>query len=162
QKHLTEIANVIGALDPDVAVLAEVENQGVLDDLNGKLANKYATRSVIEGNDPRGVDVAALSKIAFSSVVSHKDDSFVLAGTQGPNSPFAGAAVGSHLTFGGRSIVLLGIPFRSKGPPDDPNKRLAEAERARAIADGLTAADANLGVAILGDYNDLPNSDPVK
>jgi len=162
QQHLTDVASVIGMIDPDVAVLTEIENQAVLDDLNTKLGNKYAERSLIDGNDPRGVDIASLSKISYSSVISHAADSFVLQGTQGPSYTFARDAVEYHFTFNGKPVVLIGVHFRSKGPPDDPNKRLAEAEKARSIADSITAKDPTTGIVVLGDYNDLPTSDPVK
>src|SRR5690606_21272917 len=37
-----------------------------------------------------------------------------------------------------------------------------EAFRSRQIADELAAADPELGVVLLGDYNDLPGSNPVE
>ncbi|MFO0616585.1 MAG: endonuclease/exonuclease/phosphatase family protein [Polyangiaceae bacterium] len=154
------IAKVIGALDPDVAILQEVENQGALDTLNTALGNKYPERSLIEGNDTRGINNAALSKIPFAKVVSHKDDQFVEAGS-GQTFSFTRDAIEYHFSFAGRSVALVGVHFRSKVDPDNPNKRLAEAERARAIADEITKADAETGVVILGDYNDTPNSDPM-
>jgi predicted extracellular nuclease len=161
QAQLQAIAAALSDLDPDVAVLAEVENQNVLDDLLAELGPAYVDSAVIDNdNDPRGIDVAAISKIPFSDVVSHQDELFPLEGTQSPEYTFARDAVEFHLTFRGQKIVLIGVHYRSKGPPDDPNKRLAEAQRTRAIADGLTAADASLGVVILGDFNDLTDSAP--
>lgn len=160
QNHLNAIAGVISALDPDVAVLMEVENQSTLDDLNAALGNAYADASILDGNDPRGVDIAALSKIPFSSVVSHASDTFTQEGLPAPEYQFARDAVEYHFTFEGQDIVLIGVHFRSKGPPDDADKRLAEAQHARSIADGLVAASPDLAVAILGDYNDLPDSPP--
>ena len=161
QKQLNLIAGVIKDLDPDVAVLQEVENQGVLDALNAAVGNKYAERSLLDGNDPRGVDIAAMSKIPFSDVVTHVDDMFTVVGSPAPSYTFARDAVEYHFTFGGRKIALIGVHYRSKGPPDDANKRLAEAQRSRAIADAITATDPATGIVILGDYNDLPSSDPV-
>ncbi len=162
QNHLDAIAAVISALDPDVAILTEVENQSTLDDLNAKLGNAYVAATVVEGNDPRGVDIAGLSKVAFSGVVSHKDDMFTQVGLPAPTYTFARDAVEFHLTFEGQDIVLVGVHYRSKGPPDDADKRLAEAQRSRAIADELLAGDPNLAVAVLGDFNDLPDSPPYK
>ncbi len=155
------IATMIGTYDPDIIVFAEVENVGVLEDLNADLGDKYVDLQVPQGNDARGVHIAAMSKIAFTSVVSHKDDSFLLEGTAGPNYKFSRDAPEFHLTYAGRDIVLVGIHFRSKGPPDDADKRLAEAQHTRAIADGLTSANADLGLVILGDANDTPGSFPV-
>jgi endonuclease/exonuclease/phosphatase family metal-dependent hydrolase len=160
QAQIAAAAAILEELDPDVAVLQEIENEGVLADLNAALGGRYVDLVAVPGNDPRGVNIAAMSKIAFSEVVSHKDDQFVLEGTQGPTYTFARDCVELHLTHAGQPIALLGVHFRSKGPPDDPNKRLAEAQRARAIANELTAENGNLGVIVLGDFNDLPGSDP--
>jgi endonuclease/exonuclease/phosphatase family metal-dependent hydrolase len=43
---------------------------------------------------------------------------------------------------------------------DDPDKRLAEAQHTRAIADAIVAANPEAGVIILGDFNDTPGSPP--
>jgi predicted extracellular nuclease len=162
QAQLSAVAAAVTELDPDVAVFAEIENQAVLDDLLAELGPEYVDSSIIDSNDPRGVDIAAISKLPFTDVVSHQGDTFVVEGTAAPEYTFARDAVEYHFTFRGQPIVLIGVHFRSKGPPDDPNKRLAEAQRSRAIADELAAANSNLGVIVLGDFNDLPDSAPFK
>lgn len=162
QAQLTAVASTIETMNPDVVVFAEVENQAVLDDLLAELGPEWVDSSVIDSVDPRGIDVAAISKFPFTNVVSHKDDEFAVEGTAAPTYKFARDAVEYHFTFRGQPIALVGVHYRSKGPPDDPNKRLAEAQRSRAIADDLTAANPDLGVVILGDFNDLPDSAPYK
>lgn len=162
QAQLTAVASTIETMNPDVVVFAEVENQAVLDDLLAELGSEWVDSSIIDSVDPRGIDVAAISKLPFTNVVSHGSDMFTVEGTQAPAYTFARDAVEYHFTFRGQPIVLIGVHYRSKGPPDDPNKRLAEAQRSRAIADDLTAANPNLGVVILGDFNDLPDSAPYK
>lgn len=162
QAQLAAVSATVTELDPDVAVFAEIENQAVLDDLLAELGPEYVDSSIIDSNDPRGVDIAAISKFPFTDVVSHQDDMFVVEGTAAPSYSFARDAVEYHFSFRGQPIVLIGVHYRSKGPPDDPNKRLAEAQRSRAIADELTAANPSLGVIVLGDFNDLPGSAPFK
>ena len=115
---------------------------------------------LIDANDQRGIDVGAISKIPFDQVVSHADDSFTLEGTNGPVYQYARDAVELHLTVGERRVVLIGVHFRAK-TMDDPDKRLAEAQHTRAIADEITLADPTAAVAILGDFNDLPDSPPL-
>lgn len=162
QAHVASVSAILGELDPDVAVLAEVENQPVLEALNAKLGQKYADLSIIpSGNDPRGINVAAMSKIKFTSVVSHKDDSFTLNGQPAPSYKYTRDCVEYHFTKNGRNVILLGVHFRSKVAPDDPDKRLAEAQHTRAIADGLAKADPTAAIIVLGDMNDLPGSYPV-
>ncbi|MCC6553423.1 MAG: endonuclease/exonuclease/phosphatase family protein [Polyangiaceae bacterium] len=156
------VGAVIKALDPDIAVLQEVENIGVLDELDElELDGAYPNRALVESTDPRGIDIGAISKIPFDSVVSHKDDQFTKVGTQGPIYTFARDAIEFHVSQNGRHVILIGVHYRSKGPPDDPDKRLAEAQRSRAIADELAAADPTAAITILGDFNDVPGSPPV-
>lgn len=159
QKHLAAVGAVVKAMKPDVLVMQEVENMSVLKDLNdGQLGSAYSDLELIDANDQRGIDLGVMSKVKFDSVVSHKDDVFTLAGTNGPNYHYSRDCLELHLTFNGRKLVLLGVHFRSKVAPDDPDKRLAEAQHTRAIADALTAKDPSLAVAILGDFNDTPAS----
>ncbi|XXX78860.1 endonuclease/exonuclease/phosphatase family protein [Sorangium sp. So ce134] len=155
------IAAVLANLDPDVAVLQEVEHLSVLEDLNRvELRGAYPHAALIEAYDPRGIDVGALSKIPFDKVVSHRDDRFTLRGTQGPVYTFTRDCLELHLTRGGRKVILLGVHFKAKASPDDPDRRLAEAQRARAIADALAAEHPTAAIAVLGDFNDLPGSPP--
>jgi predicted extracellular nuclease len=159
-EKMDAVAAVLRDLDPDVAVLQEVENQGVLQDLAARVGSAFVEARLVEGNDFRGIDVGALSKVPFDAVVSHADETFNLPG--GAPKTFTRDCPEFHLTHAGRRIALLGVHFRSKGGDDDPDRRLAEAFRSRQIADELAAGDPELGVVILGDYNDLPGSDPVE
>jgi endonuclease/exonuclease/phosphatase family metal-dependent hydrolase len=155
------VGAVIAAVDPDIAMLAEVENQAVLDDLDATaLDGAYAEKVVSEGNDPRAINIALLSKIPIDEVVSHADDSFTKAGTGGPSYKYARDCLEVHLTFNGRRIVLLGVHFKAKTAPDDPDKRLAEAQHTREIADAIAEKDPEAAIVVLGDFNDLPDSPP--
>ncbi|WP_437969146.1 endonuclease/exonuclease/phosphatase family protein [Sorangium sp. So ce260] len=157
------IAAVLADLDPDVAVLQEVEHLDVLEDLSRiELGGAYPHAALVEAYDPRGIDVGALSKIPFDKVVSHRDDRFTLRGTQGPVYTFTRDCLELHLTRGGRRVILLGVHFKAKAAPDNPDRRLAEAQRARAIADALAAEHPTAAIAVLGDFNDLPGSPPVE
>jgi len=160
--HVQSVAAVIADLDPDVMIFSEVENVSVLEALDDALDGAYPQRTILESNDFRGLDVGAMSKISFDEVVAHKSDRFAVEGTDVPQYRFARDCTEFHLTYNGRRIALLGVHYRSKGPPDDPAKRLAEAQRCRAIADEISEEDPELGVIILGDFNDLPDSPPVQ
>jgi predicted extracellular nuclease len=160
-EKLNAVVATIESLAPDVIVFCEVENQGILDDINAALDNAYPESHISEGNDPRSIDIAALSKIPFTNVVSHLGETFVVEGTAAPEFEFTRDLLEYHFEVGSQKVVLLGVHFKAKGPPDNPDKRLAEAQRTRAVADELTAADPSLGVLILGDFNDLPDSPPL-
>ncbi len=158
--HRKAVAAVLATMDADVVVLQEVENENVLKDLNDtELGGKYMAIGLIDGNDPRGIDIAVLSKIPIDSIVTHQDDSFPLNGTQGPNYSFSRDCPEIHINFNGRSMVFLGAHLKAK-QDDDPVKRLAEAQQTRAIANGLAKADPSRAILILGDFNDTPDSAP--
>ncbi|MDI3290865.1 endonuclease/exonuclease/phosphatase family protein [Polyangium sp. 15x6] len=158
--HRKEIGVVLSAIDADVVVLQEVENEASLSDLvQNELGGKYTSIGIVDGNDPRGIDIAILSKLPIDQVVSHKDEQFPLNGTVGPTYRFSRDCPEYHLTYNGRKIVLLGVHFKAK-EDDNPNKRLAEAQRTRAIANALVKEDPSRAVLVLGDFNDTPGSPP--
>lgn len=159
---LAAAVDILAELDPDVLILQEVENESILEDLNDALDGVYTEQSLLPGNDPRGVDLAALSKIQFDDVVSHLDETFLLEGTNGPEYRFTRDLVEYHFEVNGQKVVLLNVHFKAKGDSDDPDRRLAEAQRARAVADELVEEDSSRAVMVLGDYNDLPTSNPVE
>jgi endonuclease/exonuclease/phosphatase family metal-dependent hydrolase len=164
EDHVAVIAKVIKSLDPDVIMLQEVENLGVLADLDKELGGAYFARQLFEGNDPRGIDIGILSKIKIDESKSHAADRFNLLGTQTQYS-YARDCLEAHLTVNGRHLALLGVHFRSKGgevASDDPDKRLAEAQHTRAIADEILAKDPTAGVVVLGDFNDSTGSQAQK
>ncbi|NUQ79311.1 MAG: endonuclease/exonuclease/phosphatase family protein [Polyangiaceae bacterium] len=155
------VANVIHDLSPDIAVLQELENAQVLEHLRLELqalGSDYPHSLLIPTFDIR--EIAILSKVPIESSKTHQDDEFVAPGTFAPTYSYTRDCLEAHMTWNGRKLVILGVHFRSKFDPDDPQKRLAEAAHTRKIADGIAAADPEAGILILGDFNDLPNSPP--
>lgn len=69
------VAEVIRDSRAVVVALQEVENQRMLERLVSfhGLRKLYPHRVLIEGNDPRGVDVALLSQFPLTDVKSHKE-----------------------------------------------------------------------------------------
>ncbi|MBK8254353.1 MAG: endonuclease/exonuclease/phosphatase family protein [Polyangiaceae bacterium] len=165
-QKLAAVGKILNELQPDVAILPEVENEGILNELNKtQLGNAY-TVAVPETNDFRGLDIGVLTKLPIVDLVSHKDDSFKrldLAG--GPAYKYSRDALEIHFNYNGREVILLGVHYRSKGTgsaeTDDKDKRMAEAQHTRAIADALMKENPKRAIVILGDYNDLPGSPPV-
>ncbi len=150
----------LAEMDPDILLVIEVENEGILEDMNAALGSAYPHRHLTDGNDPRGVDIGVMSKLPIAEVVSHLEDKFALEGTSNPTYSYSRDCPEYHFRIGSQNLVLLGTHFKAKGPPDNPEKRLAEAQHTRAIADFLVSNDPELAVAILGDFNDLPDSPP--
>lgn len=69
ETKMKNLADVILSVDqgkgPDILILVEVENQRVLDQFNQRFLKSaaYKTSQLIEGDDPRGIDVAVLSRL---------------------------------------------------------------------------------------------------
>lgn len=71
KEKLTRIAGTIKQVNagqgPDILVMQEVENKKVLERLNKEFLNSaYAEVILIEGSDPRGIDVAIMSKLPLN------------------------------------------------------------------------------------------------
>ena len=150
---LEAIAAVLDRLDADVVVLQEVENGEVLERLAARAG--YPEARLVEGYNPRGIDVAALSRLPVDAYVSHLGELDALGRPMWPRD-----CVEVHLRTGGRSLVVVASHL-SSALSDDGTRRTVQAARLREIADGVRRA--RLGALVLagGDLNDLPESAPL-
>lgn len=152
-------ARVITDVGADVLCLVEAEDRPALVQFNTELlAGRYGHGMVIDGNDPRGIDVGLYcsADVDILSMQSHVDD---------PDPGRPGKALFSRdspvywlrLSSGAEIVVLLNH-FKSQsfssGNPDPLRTR--QSTRVREIYDELRAAGATL-VAILGDFNKGPD-----
>ena len=160
ESHVSDVANVLNAIDADVIVLQEVEHTTILGAVVSELTGSYPFHQVIDANDPRGIDVGLISKLEPDDVITHRGDNFSVVGTDEPTFRYARDALEIRLTFNGRKLAFFGVHYKSK-ESDDPQKRLAEAQHTRKLADIVTEDDPSAGVLILGDFNDLPGSPPL-
>lgn len=68
----------IAAGEPDIVCLQEIDSLRALDYFHDRfverMAREYKYRVLIEGRDPRGIDVAIMSKYKIESVTTHRDD----------------------------------------------------------------------------------------
>lgn len=151
---------VIQAVRPDILICVEVEdritldrfNRQVLDDL---LQPRYPHVMLIDGNDPRGIDVGILSRFPIRSMVSHVDD-------RNPNGSFTFSRDCPEFDVelpGGQRIVVLPNHFKSKRGGDSPadrERRRRQGERAHQYA--MSALTRSPLVIVGGDLNDTPDS----
>jgi endonuclease/exonuclease/phosphatase family metal-dependent hydrolase len=159
---IRDVAQVLAQLDGDVVLLQEVENEAVLDALatSATLAPKgYVTRKLLFGNDPRGINIGLLSRTPVDRYISHKDDRFTRTDAPAYVYRFTRDAVEVHMTYRGHHVALVGVHFKARSDDDDPDRRVAEAQRARAIADEILRADPEAYVVLLGDFNDTPGTE---
>jgi endonuclease/exonuclease/phosphatase family metal-dependent hydrolase len=150
EAKLTAVAAVLTRLDADVVVLEEVETLALAESLAARAG--YAEARLVEGRDPRGIDVGALSRLPVVAYVSH-------AAETGPDGLplWPRDCVELHVRAEGRRVAVVASHL-SSALSDDGTGRAQQAARMRAIADGLAATDAGALVLVAGDLNDAPES----
>ncbi|MFB9464312.1 endonuclease/exonuclease/phosphatase family protein [Streptomyces cinereospinus] len=153
---------VVSEVDADILLLVEVEDRLTLERFNtqvlaGALGRRpYPYNMLVDGNDGRGIDVALLSRHPITSVRPHVFD-------PDPERPgehlFSRDCPEFEIQLNGTPLVLLGNHLKSKAN-DDPVLRLAQARRVAEIYEA--ARERTPHVAVAGDLNDHPESEPVE
>lgn len=150
EAKLARVAAVLERLDADLVLLVEVETRAVLDRLAA--AAGYPAARLVDGNDPRGIDVAVLSRLPLRGYASHAAELAADGRLLWPRD-----CVEATAELGGHRIVLVGSHLSSR-LSDDGTRRRRQAERLRELADAALAADPEALVLAGGDLNDAPSS----
>jgi endonuclease/exonuclease/phosphatase family metal-dependent hydrolase len=145
--HLEAAAAVLRRLDADAVLLQEVEDLPLLERL-AALAG-YPEARLVEGNDPRGIDVALLSRLPVRHYLSHAGEREPDGSARWPRD-----AVEAVLEAGGQPLVLLGTHLSSHLSDPDGLRRARQAAALRALADAAVAASPGALVVVGGDLND--------
>ena len=140
---LDAVAAVLARLAADVVLLQEVETRALAVELGARAG--YGDARLVEGNDPRGIDVAVLSRTAIPRYVSHAAERDGAGRLLWPRD-----CVEVHLEASGQRIAIVGSHLSSR-LSDDGTRRAAQASRMRAIADAIAAGDAAALVVAGGD-----------
>jgi endonuclease/exonuclease/phosphatase family metal-dependent hydrolase len=157
-------ARVIQAISADVLCMVEVEDRQTLDRFNrltlAKFKASFDHNLLIDGNDPRGIDVGLLSRFPIRSVRSHIDDR----PPKKRERVFSRDCPEFEIELpDGRTLWLLGNHFKSQGygiQTANNAKRKLQATRVREL---LSRFDLTRDlVVVAGDFNDSPNSAPLK
>ncbi|MFD4602660.1 endonuclease/exonuclease/phosphatase family protein [Streptomyces sp. NPDC058464] len=150
---------VVAEVDADVLLTVEVEDRLTLERFNTQVLGEalgrrpYPYDMLIDGNDPRGIDIGILSRHPITSVRSHIFDT-------DPEQPdknlFSRDCPEFEIQLDGTPLVILGNHLKSKFH-DDPELRLAQAKRVAEIyREALKRTDH---VMVAGDLNDEPDSE---
>ena len=163
-KRITDI------MDVDVLAVQEVENIDILREFNkNNLRGLYPHRVLIEGNDPRFIDVGLLSKFPIGSITSYQTADH----SEDPGQTVFGRDLaGVQILNMQRTKVLFTVfntHLKSHFGDDDNNgagKQRNDTRRRRqaeAIRDIVTSQmNRNAKYAIVGDMNDPPDAAPLQ
>jgi endonuclease/exonuclease/phosphatase family metal-dependent hydrolase len=159
------IGAAIRAINADVIALQEVENLELLQRLvKDELASMgYEHIKLLEGNDPRGIDVALLSRFKVLTVTSHASDRFP-GTTAGDTDTYRFSRDCLEVVIEpqqDRRLILLVNHLRAtdwRDPDLSLRIRQAQARRVREIVDSTLEWEPTAYLAVVGDLNDTPDS----
>ncbi|MFD2183265.1 endonuclease/exonuclease/phosphatase family protein [Rhodoplanes azumiensis] len=166
ENAMRNTARVLVDLEADVVGVVEAENRPVLRDFNRLIVPAvdgvpFRHVMVIDGNDDRGIDVGLLCRDGFpiESMRSHVDD------VDADGDPIFSRDCPEYtvLTRKKNRLIVLVNHFKSKGfgrPEASNARRKAQAARVREIYKALDPR-GDAFVAVIGDFNDTPDSDPL-
>jgi endonuclease/exonuclease/phosphatase family metal-dependent hydrolase len=159
-------ARVIHDLKADVLAVVEAESRPVLEQFNQQILKAVGGQPfrhvmVIDGNDSRGIDVGLMTgrNHPIGPMRSHVDD------RDGKGHDIFSRDCPEYAVQlpGGQTLWVLVNHLKSKGygsKAASDRKRKAQANRVKAIYEARVAAGDEL-VAVVGDLNDTPASDPL-
>jgi endonuclease/exonuclease/phosphatase family metal-dependent hydrolase len=158
------LAAAIRSLDADVIGISEVENEHVLRAMAQELLPDMGYRYItsLPTNSGRGINLGVMSRRPILRVASYRFRELSLPGDQ-RRWRFARDLL--HVTIQAtdeHELDVIVVHFKSKretsGDPQSAAWRLAEATEARRIIEGILEREPDRLLAIVGDFNDTPDS----
>jgi endonuclease/exonuclease/phosphatase family metal-dependent hydrolase len=160
-----KIRESIEAMKPDVLALEEMGTTNALLELRASLKADgldYPFWEHVSGADTN-IHVAVLSRLPIVARHPHTNDLFLLDGRQfRVERGFAEVDIQAATNF---TFTLIAAHLKSRRPvpdADEAEERLAEAKVLRSIIDEHLAAEPDAKLVVLGDFNDVKDSDAVK
>jgi endonuclease/exonuclease/phosphatase family metal-dependent hydrolase len=160
---LANTGRVVQKVKPDVLCLVEVEDRLAMDRFNGRVLRPAGVAFdhdlLVDGNDPRGIDLGLYSQFPIRSVRSHIDEPDPVTK---PFPLFSRDCPEYEVELGGgKTLWMLCNHFKSKlGSPTTSNaKRKRQADKVKSLLNRFNLATDH--VVVCGDLNDTPNSAPL-
>ena len=144
---LDAVAAVLARLAADVVLLQEVETRALAVELGVRAG--YADARLVEGNDPRGIDVAVLSRPAIARYVSHASERDAAGRALWPRDCVEVHLAGGRAADRDRREPPQLAALRRRHPA-----RGAGVPHARHRQTAIAAADPSAVVVAGGDLND--------
>lgn len=146
EKGKEALAEVIKNLNSDIIALQEVENVGIIKEVLSIAGLQDRYNIIVGKSDGRGIACALLVDKKFpikSYTINEGDNTFY--------RPPVQAVVELAPSF---NVQIFAVHFKAKMDPKSEEQRKKEAQRTIELA-----KKQNIPTIILGDYNDLPNSE---
>ncbi len=156
--RLDELAAIIRGMGADVVLLQEIETDGLLARLGGRLSDLLPHRGFGETGGDASVDVGVLSAHPIVETVGHADEP--LRRDNGDRTWFSRELLEARIDVDGHQLAAFTAHFRSK-VDDDPERRRLEAEATAAALRDSAASLPEALVVLGGDLNDTPGSPPL-
>jgi endonuclease/exonuclease/phosphatase family metal-dependent hydrolase len=160
-----KVCDIICALNPDVIALEEMGSTNALFELRSSLKAKgldFPYWEHITGQDTN-IHVAVLSRFPIIARRPHTNDEFLLDDRRVRVS--RGFAELEIQTAPGFTFTLIAVHLKSRVPDsgfDPQEQRFEEAKILRRIIDQHLKADPNAKLVVLGDFNDVKDSDSLR
>ena len=161
----TKIRESIRALNPDVLALQEMGTTNALLELRASLKADGLDFPFWEhvGGADTNIHLAVLSKLPIVARHPHTNELFLLDGRQfRVERGFAEVEIeaATNITF---TLIVAHLKSRRPVPDaDEAQERLAEAKVLRGIVDEHFKADPDSRLVVLGDFNDVKDSDSIR
>jgi endonuclease/exonuclease/phosphatase family metal-dependent hydrolase len=152
-------------LRPDVVALQELGSESALLELQASLKQQGLDlpHSQLVSAGDTNIHLGVLSKFSFHASRPHTNESFLLNGRRFHLS--RGFAEVDFLLESGYRFSVIAAHLKSKrsaAAADEAEIRLEEAKLLREAIDARLTADPQLRLAVLGDFNDTKDSEPIK
>lgn len=151
-------AAVIAENNPDILALVEAESMEALRKFNSNFlkSKRYPYFMLIDGNDPRGIDVALLSRYPLTHLRSYVADTYKT--SKGVTvSTFSRDCLVVRVEVNAKPLTLFINHFKSQFQ-DNPERRKRQATRVAEIVEEAFAGSINTAhFAIVGDFNQTPD-----
>lgn len=166
--EIEKLAKAIRKMNADVLGIVEVENEHVLKAMNTELLADMGYQYIDVGpsNDGRGIKLGIMSRLPILSTTSYRHQQWKVEGYDRMMSMSRDLYEVKLDTGLEKPLTLLIVHFKSKrdsaGDPQSQRRRNAEAAFTKSIIDQKLKADPDQWLALIGDYNDTPDSPVLK
>ncbi|MCG1037341.1 endonuclease/exonuclease/phosphatase family protein [Polaribacter sargassicola] len=162
---ISQIGNKKSNYAPAIVGLVEVENEKVVADIANSTYLKKHDYKYVHYNSPdeRGIDVALLYNKQLFELIDSEHFPLYLEDENGEQDYTRDILVVSGYLKGEMVHILVNHwPSRREGIEESELKRIAAAQLARTIINGIQAKNYDAKIIIMGDFNDDPNSKSIK